>query len=148
MRLIALVKFNSGVALVLTESPKYTYTKHGSIIIGIDKTGTFVKCYEYRRPCGSFKAFAGNEFDIPLDTGEIIHCDGQWWHGGHSEAGKILGKDLVNATYNDVESLKRCYVYTGDSAIKEKWQELVDGYDGKLYEYREYEAAIKKAKGA
>lgn len=143
--LAALVKINNGVALVMKNELKFKYKKHGNIIIGIDESGTFVDCLYYEAPWGRFKAFAGREFDIPLENGETIHCNGQWWHGGSEQAEKILGKEIVGATVNDVESLKKCYVFTGCFAIKENKHKLIENYPGKLYEYYEYEKELKQA---
>lgn len=143
--LAALVKFNNSKAFVLKDKVKLRYTRHGNILIGIDDSGTFVDCLYYETPHGAFRAFAGREFDIPLENGEVIHCNGQWWQGGAEKAEEILGKNLVSATYGDMESLRKCYVYTGYCAIKEKLEELEATYNGKLYEYYEYEKVLKES---
>lgn len=143
MKIIATIKFNDQIALVLSEHPKFNYKQYGDIIIGIDKTETFVNCYRYE-DCGNWKAFAGHKFDIQLENGEVIHCDGKWWHGGHKKAEEILGMKLVNVTYQDIESLKQFYVFAGDCAVNDKLEQLISGYDGKIYEYQEYEASINK----
>lgn len=143
---IALVKFNSGVALALKEKVNFKYNRHGNLLIGIDDTGTFVNCLRYEEPWGRFKAFAGREFDIPLENGEVIHCNGQWWAGGSKTAEEILKDTLVHATYEDIDSLKRCYVYTGCHAVKGKLEKLIETYKGKTYEYYEFEKELKEAK--
>ena len=141
--LVALVKFNDRKAFVFKDKVKLKYARHGDMLIGMDESKTFVDCLYYEQPWGGFKAFAGREFDIPLESGEIIHCNGQWWQGGSSKAEEILGKKLVHATYNDMESLRRCYVYTGYAAVREKLEEVEASYNGKLYEYYEYEKELK-----
>lgn len=141
--LIALVKFNNGVALVVKEKLNFTYTQHDHIIIGIDDSGTFLQCFYYGAPSTYFKAFGGHEFDITLENGRVIHCNGQWWWGGGEKAEEILNKEIVEATVGDIESLKKCYVYTGVYAIKDKIKKLISGYSGKLYEYREYAKVLK-----
>ncbi|WKL00871.1 hypothetical protein Q0F98_28665 [Paenibacillus amylolyticus] len=65
----AIVKFNQGIAFVLDNPVKYTYYKHGNLIIGLDDTCTFVRCYYYDRPTPGFEAFGGHKFDITLDDG-------------------------------------------------------------------------------
>jgi len=143
--LMALVKFNSGVALVMKNEIKFKYKKYDNIIIGIDESETFVDCLYYEAPWGRFKAFAGREFDISLENGKIIHCNGQWWHGGSDQAEKILDKKIVGVTVNDIESLKKCYVFTGCFAIKENKDKLIESYHGNLYEYYEYEKELKQS---
>lgn len=141
--LVALVKFNRGKAFVLKNELNFKYQKHGGLLIGIDESETFVDCLFYERPTANFKAFAGREFDIKLENGETIHCNGQWWHGGTDKAEKLLGKEIVSVTVEDVQGLKDCYVFTGCFAFKHRLEELADSYTGKLYEYREYEEELK-----
>lgn len=138
-KVIAITKFNQGHALVLRDKIKFNYEKHGNILIGIDDTGTFVDCLIYERPTAGFKAFGGREFNIELTNGETVHCNGQWWHGGFEKAEKILGSKLVSATVRDIESLEGCYVFSGCCAIKDKYQELIDNYEGRIFGNREFE---------
>lgn len=143
MEVEAVVRFNQGVAFVLKQDVEFTYYKHGSLIIGLDPTCTFVKCYYYERPTPGFQAFGGREFDIHLENGEVIHCNGQWWDGGYIKAAELLGEELVHATYNDVESLKNCYVFYGASAIKSRIEAMKNTFNGTVQGYWEYEAIIK-----
>lgn len=142
----ALVKFNSGVALVLDKSPEFKYYRQGNLIIGLDDTCTFVKCYYYERPSLGFYAFGGREFDIQLDDGDIVHCNGQWWDGGYRQASELLGEELMDVTYNDIPSLNDCYVYYGCFAIKSELEEKINSWDKQIYEYYEYEKFIKGMK--
>ncbi|MBO1003150.1 hypothetical protein [Pseudogracilibacillus auburnensis] len=137
--LLALVKFNDRVALVLKKPLKFTYEKHGDLLIGTDNLGVFVNIFLYRRPVGKWKAFGGREFDIPMKDGSVIKATGQWWDGGLSRAEEILGQEIVNVTAEDIESLKSCYVYCGIYAFKDKYEELIKGYKGEVYGYREFE---------
>lgn len=142
-QVLAIVKFNNYHALVLRDKVSMIYTKYNDLLIGKDESETFIDVLFYERPFGRFKAFAGREFDLPLSDGSSIHCSGEWWSGGSDKAEKILKTKLVGATYNDIESLKKCYVYMGHCAVKDKWLDLVNAYNGKIYEYREYEKEIK-----
>lgn len=136
---IALTKFNEGLAIVLRDAIKFNYEKHGDVIIGFDDTKTFVNCLFYERPTEHFKAFAGREFTIELTNGDIIECNGQWWSGRYDKAEKIIGAELTRVTANDIESLERCYVYTGCCGIKEKVEEMINNYKGKVFGYFEFE---------
>ena len=145
-KLIALVKFNNEIALVLQDKIQKRYNRYDDLLIGIDDTGTFIDCLYYETPIGRFEAFGGREFDIPLENGGIIHCSGQWWSGGSRKAEKILNKKLCKVVYNDIESLRECYVYSGDCAIEESLQELLATYNGKIYEYSEFNRELKDNK--
>ncbi|MFQ3543485.1 hypothetical protein Q7A53_05315 [Halobacillus rhizosphaerae] len=142
--LLALVKFNGRVALVMKDKIKLTYSKFDDVIIGKDQTGVFFDCLYYEKPIGKWKAFAGREFEIPLENGEVVKCNGQWWSGLNENARKIIGhQNLIPATANDMEDLKRCYVYNGFTALKEDYEKLISTYSGKIYEYYEYEKLIR-----
>jgi hypothetical protein len=145
-KLLALVKFNQGQALVLQDEIKMIYKKHGDLIIGTDSTGTFLDCYCYERPTQYSKAFGGREFDLPLEDGTVLKCFGQWWSGGFSRAKEILQEDIVSVTAHDIEGLKSCYVYRGYHAIASKLQELESTYTGKIYTYNEYRDVLRDQK--
>lgn len=138
-----IVNFNDGIGFVLDKPIEFKYRKEGNLIIGIDDTNTFVKTYIYERPSPGFHAFGGHKFDIELENGEVIHCDGQWWDGGYQRAERLLGEKLVSATYNDVESLKNCYVFTGCTAIETNLAKLRDTYKDEIQGYWKYEALLK-----
>lgn len=143
MKLKALVKFNDEKALVLNKKIEFEYQKHRNLLIGMDKTKTFVDCLYYEEPRGGFKAFGGREFDITLDNGETINCNGQWWHGGFSEAEEILKMKLTSVTVKDIHSLRECYVFRGCFGVKNKILDLVADYSGKVYGYHEYERELQ-----
>ncbi|HIW31273.1 MAG TPA: hypothetical protein IAA29_00650 [Candidatus Paenibacillus intestinavium] len=140
---LALVKMNGRNALVLNNEPKYTYYKHGNLIIGIDDECLFITCYVYSTPTPGFYAFGGHKFDITLDNDEIIHCYGQYWDGGYEKATDLLGIELTTVSYRGINELKNCYVFTGSTIIKEGYERLVQEYTGKVYEYREYENFLR-----
>lgn len=139
----AIVKFNDGVAYVLDKPVEFTYYKEGGLIIGIDDTCTFIQTYYYETPSYGFKAFGGREFDIVLENGDVIHCNGQWWDGGAQKAEELLGEELVHATYNDLENLKECYVFYGCVAVASNLAKLRDTYHGEIQGYWSYEAELK-----
>jgi hypothetical protein len=138
-----IVEFNDGIAYVLDKPVEFKYYKQGNLIIGLDDTCTFVKCYHYSRPTPGFEAFAGHKFDITLEDGEVIHCSGQWWSGGYTEAEELLGEKLVHATHNDIDSLKNCYVFYGCSAVESALEELRGTYNGEVKGYKEYRSQIR-----
>jgi len=138
---IALTRMNGGLAIVLKDKVNFKYEKHGDIIIGLDDTETFVDCLYYERPIGRFKAFGGREFDINLINGEIIKCNGQWWHGGIKKVSEILNDELISVTMKDIESLEECYVYSGCYGIKRKVDEMINNYNGKIFDYYEFESS-------
>ena len=139
----AIVKFNDDIAFALANPVKFTYYREGNLIIGLDDTCTFVHCYYYQHPSYGFKAFGGREFDIHLENGEVVHCNGQWWDGGYLKAAELLGEELIDVTYNDVETLKNCYVYYGATGIKSRVEELRRSYTGEVQGYWDYEAKLK-----
>lgn len=142
-KVVALVDFEDRAGLVLDKKPVFTYTRHDDVIIGIDKSGVFVSCYSHLQPKGSMKAFGGREFDITLDTGEVIHCNGQWWDGGYRTASKILGEKFVSTAVSTKQDLYDCYVFTGYQAIANKVKDLVAEYNGDMYPYDDYLQMLK-----
>ena len=69
-RILAVVKFNNGEALVLDRKLELVYTKYGNkTIVGTD--GIFYQCY-YHDCRGGMNAFAGREFDLTMEDGEIV----------------------------------------------------------------------------
>ncbi len=143
MKIITSVRFNKSKAFVLDEMPKFIYYKIGNDII-YGTNGLFYQCYKYEKMSSAFKAFGGSKFSIPLNTGEIIECYGQWWDGGYDILEKELGIKLIHATYNTIENLKNCYVYTGSAVDKNKFKELIES-SGDLYyhDYYDYEKILK-----
>lgn len=140
--ILAKVKFNDHFAVVLNCEPPYVYRKVGGTIYGTD--GFFYKCYQYERPCGRFKAFAGREFNITLEDGEVIKCNGQWWDTGVSTVEKITGVTLCPITWQTIDRLKKCYVFTGSYADKAKYLDLLNRYsDLPVYAYYDYVKIIK-----
>lgn len=96
----AVVKFNNGEALVLNKHPQIKYERHGRYLFGLDEYGIFVNVYKYETPIGRFVAFAGREFDIPMEDGTVTKAKGQWWDAGSNELAKALGSKIISVTIN------------------------------------------------
>lgn len=146
MEIIAVVKFNNGEAFVFDEIPDLVYTKYGNDTI-IGESGPFYTCYGYSKPSDGFKAFGGRKFDITLSDGTTEHCYGQWWDGVTNLAKKELNIDgvertLIRVTAEDFKTLTNCYVYCGFYAIESEMREMRKKYDGKVYEYYEFENEV------
>ena len=150
-KIIAIVNANGNSNwFVLKNKPVLKYNKYGSdTIIGTD--GTFFQFYGYERPSERWKAFAGREFDLKLEDGTVEHCYGQWWDKMTQTAineFNINDKEnkLVHIAIGTIDSLKKCYVFYGYSALKKKIDKLVKRYKGKVYEYWEYKKILKERK--
>lgn len=142
MKALALVKINNQIGLVLDEPIMLTYQKKDGCILGSD--GTFLQTLFYDKPSLNWQAFGGRKFDIPLDNGEIIHCNGQYWDGIKELHRKMVDGEIISIAANDINSLKECYVFTGYKGIKHKINELIVSYKGIVYDYWEYEMLITK----
>jgi len=138
-KILAKVKFNDGYAIVLDKKPKLIYKKVGDIIYGTD--GLFYSCYKHGIEFG--EAFAGRKFEIKLDSGEIIKCNGQWWDAGQHEVSKIVGRTIRSATVGIIDELKKCYVFCGYDVDIVKYDEFVKEYNGLIYGYKDYKKIIK-----
>jgi hypothetical protein len=144
MKVIAIVKFNSGIALVLDKRPELVYRKQGGSILG--SNGTFIQTL-YLDKCGPrWMAFAGRKFDLTMEDGEIVHCYGQYWDGVTNVHRNMVDGEIINVTACDIDSLKECYVFIGYRGIKHKVEELIADYKGIVYEYWDYEMLITKNK--
>lgn len=133
LSVVAVVKFNDGEALVLNRPLKMTYERVGNDYIGSD--GPFRDALIYSRGGGRFVAFAGRELTIPMKDGSTQKLKDHWWSGSI--------KGLRSAVYSDVDSLKRCYVFSSALCDPEVLAALRGAYKGCVYPYREYEKIIK-----
>ena len=147
-KIIAVVKFNDGEALVLENEPKMVYTKYGNdTIIGTD--GVFYSFYGYERSSPNWQAFAGRKFTIELENGDVVNCEGEWWDKITETAIKILGinstdNKVVYATANSIDQLSKCYVFIGYKGLSSKIAEFRKTYTGEVYGYWDYEKMIKQ----
>lgn len=141
IKIDALVKFNSGVAMVLNRKPNYKYQRDGNILWA--KDGPFYDCYGYGSPSGTWKAFAGRKFELPMIDGSVTKCNGQWWDKDLDVLSEKLNLDLGSVTIGTVSNLKSCYVFSGTSGNKPEIEALAEAYEGVIYPYWDYEKVIK-----
>jgi hypothetical protein len=155
MKIVDIVKFNSGHAFVVDSDPQLLFSGHGDILIGEDETETVYSVYQYGA-CGGNPNFGGNyafggrKFYLPMKDGSVTHCYGQWWDGGYKKAEEILGISLASFTHSTKEQLKSCYVFYGGTINAGKLSALIDEFyvehpNYEPYEYRGYEAYLKEA---
>ena len=147
MKIIDIVKFNDGIALVVDEIPALKYEQKGSLLIGSDDSNLLFDCLYFQMPRGNEKAFAGRKFDLPLKDGGSIHCDGKWWQGREVECAKELGIELAHITIRDLAFLKDCYVFGGLSVNKNVYMQMLRDFltenpDYEVYGYWEYEGIL------
>jgi hypothetical protein len=143
-KVLAVVKFNDSEALVLDKLPKLNYQLSNGCITGTD--GVFADCLYYEAPFGRFKAFAGREFEINLQDGTVIKCNGQYWDGIKPEHIKVLGFTPARVTINSYDQLKKCYVFMGAYASPDLFTQLRNTYDGKVWDYWEYDEYLREQK--
>lgn len=141
---VLVVKFNNSEALILKDPIELTYYKFGSDTI-IATDGVFYNFYGYERPTHS-QAFGGRKFTLTMHDGEVIECNGQWWSAMTQTARMLIDQPLIDGTANDLKRLQECYVFSGHSADKQKWQELRKTYTGPVYEYYDGEFIIYSLK--
>lgn len=111
--------------LVLNRYPQCLFERHGSLLIGNDDC--IFRFFKYEgvgvHDPSHWKAFGGDEFDIPMADGSIERANGQWWD--------FIGKDYADLTYsygmNTIEELHVCPVFMGglhiDRKIVDEWRE-------------------------
>ena len=133
IKVIALVKFNDGVALVLNRSPNILYERNCVFLFA--KDGLFHNFYYYRRPDYYSQAFAGRVFDIPMLDGSFERANGQWWDG--------CPRGYKGIAIGTIEKLKKCYVFWSSYALANDVENLISSHDGPVYPYWEYEKIIK-----
>ena len=148
MKILDIVKFNDGIALVVDEIPDLTYERKGSLLIGSDDSNLLFDCLYFQMPRGNEKAFAGRKFELPLKDGGTICCDGKWWQGREAECAKELGIELCHITIRTLDFLKDCYVFGGLSVNKNVYMQMLRDFltenpDYEVYGYWEYEGIIR-----
>ena len=145
MKIEALVEMNGGLAIVLDKPVSLIYKRIGYHTI-YGTNGLFYTCYGYSEPTKAFQAFAGREFDIKLEDGEVVHANGQWWDKNQNIVEKELSIELTHIPVSNIESLRNCYVFTGYEADKDKIYNFIGSYDGPIYGYDEYDKILKRDK--
>lgn len=133
LKVIAVVQINNSEALVLNRPLKFVYDEIGKDLIGSD--GPFKSPLLYSPASAAFKAFAGREMTLNMRDGSQRKVKDHWW------SGCLPGHRSVTAC--DLESLKRCYVFSGGMSITpEDYQTLRNSYTGCVYPYWDYEKLI------
>lgn len=144
IKIIAEVKFNEELAYVLNRKVKFTYDKiDNKTIIGKDEG--MIQFYYWDGCVDPFghKAFGGREFTLQLSDGTEQHCCGDWWDGMNKTAAKLYDyKDLEYFIFSTIDQLKKCYVFSGCMCTKQWLEKIKSEYQGKVYDYREYEKVI------
>ncbi|HFP9442292.1 TPA: hypothetical protein ACHOZM_004994 [Raoultella ornithinolytica] len=133
LKVVAVVQFNKGEALVLNRPINFTYEQIGNDYIGTD--GPLTRALYYSRASDAFRAFAGSELILVMTDGSVRKIKDHWWSGMPSEH-----RDVA---VGDVESLKKCYVFGSASIRGEDLQALRESYTGCVYPYWDYEKVIK-----
>lgn len=126
---------------VLNRPLQMAYTKiDPDSIIGEDE-GVLL----FYEKLGGKDAFGGREFTLNLTDGSVENCSGQWWDF-RSESARLLYPDeaICNFAHSTKDDLNKCYVFYGAKCEKQWLDNLVSEYQGKIYEYWEYEKMIKK----
>lgn len=141
LKIISVVKFNDGEAFVLNRELEMKYNMIGSAIVG--KDGPMCSCLAYEYPSAGWKAFAGREFDIALEDGSVIKCNGQYWDSWTTAALKEVGENVSRVTIGTKESLKNCYVYSGCYGIPNEIAKLRAAYAGPVFDYWDYDKILK-----
>jgi hypothetical protein len=113
---------------------------YDKLYIGTDKTKTFFRCKKLEK--GTSGAFGGRSITIKMKNGSEKTFKGNLWDGGYQDAKKILNIKLMKIGAESIEGLKDCYVFGGYHINGNRLKELLDNYDGKVWEYREYEDYI------
>ena len=143
IRIEAIVKHKSGqVFFVFNRKVEFIHTQFDrETIIGEDEK--IYNFYLYESPSKNWKAFGGREFDLKMSDGSTTHCFGQWWDGLSKTARLMFDGTLSNIAYSDIEDVKKCYVYCGGRCDTNWINKLLSEYNGKIYEYYEFEKLIK-----
>ncbi|GKW27802.1 hypothetical protein AB6D34_09245 [Pectobacterium brasiliense] len=135
LSIVAVVSMNDGEALVLNRELELVYEKMpNGDYVGED--GPFKNLLFFRHGSGSSKAFAGRELVLKMKDGTLNKIKNHWWHG--------LLKDTQSVFACDIDSLKKCYVFSGGFSVnKEEFDALRSTYTGPVYPYWDYEKIIK-----
>jgi hypothetical protein len=134
-RVIAVVKFNSGEALVLNRPIEFVYDldpKDGKSFIGVD--GPFRDFLGYGKG-GGMKGFAGRELTLNMVDGSVKKVKDDWWQSWR--------QGYIDITVKDLKGLQECYVFYGASITPEDYDVLRKAYVGTVYPYWDYEKIIK-----
>ena len=136
LRVVAVIKFDGGEALVLNRDLAFVYERDGKSFIGVD--GPFYDFLYYKRSSLGIKAFGGRGLTLAMADGSEVKVKDDWWHG--------CRQGFFEATVAPVEYLAKYYVFRGVCAEPLGYEALRAGYTGPVYGYREYEDKLKAEK--
>jgi len=130
MKVLAVIDTGLKYNFVLDEMPEMIHwfeTKE--LILGEDKTKTFVSSYEYYVDpfTGSF---GGSNFYITMDDGSEKDIGGVWWDRG-SKGFNCKTQPIGIGT---PESLADCFVFYALTIKCRRYNQLLKEYQGKIYD--------------
>jgi len=153
MKIVAMVRFNNKWAYVFDEEISFRYREE--VIDGnrflIGRNGPFLTCLQYQKASGSMRAFAGRKMTLQMEDGSLRDVQNDWWHCVSPF------ENIVSITCSTIDSLKRCYVYSGADCDASVLNELISEYEnrtrppysfadgGYRYPYYDFEKVIKYA---
>jgi len=118
------------------EIPEITYEKIGCNYVGsaTDQDGNIIFS-DYLGYDSWGKAFAGRELTLHMKDGTTQKIKNYWYDWGYyKKHGEFI--DIGGGT---LESLQRCYVYSGYNINKATFQKMLDDYYSREKEYEYYE---------
>ena len=134
---------NNSLAFVLNRETEFVHKKlYSNTIVGEDEF--LLQTYGFENSNGSFKSFAGRKFELKMDDGSLLDGTNNWWDSVTNKAQEYINDKICSVAVSDVQSLCDCYVFCGSKIRKSDFEKLISEYDGKIYEYREFEDSIIK----
>lgn len=147
-KIIAVVSDGRQDKLVLEKLPVLKYRKIDKSIVGTD--GTFVEALYHSEPTREFKAFGGHEFEITMEDGEVVKCNGQWWNGITKDMlsdGLIEpNREVVQLGISTMEMFAKYkgFLAVGTTAYRDAIEALRQTYGGPVYTIKGFEDAARK----
>lgn len=126
--------------VVVDRKPEYIYRRVGIQLIAED-SGFFQLRYIHGPVPGD--AFGGAKFDMQLEGGEVLHCEGQVWDGTpwpHMMRGKepVNLEPMISIGVATLDELRKCYVFMGGNLLVSKLEAWLK--DNKpTYDYYKYD---------
>lgn len=148
IRIEAIVMHGDHRYYVINRPLQKSYTKidHETIIGEDEGALSFYKREFLTLPFGK-TAFGGRKFTLTLTDGTVEKCWGQWWDGITDSARELFSSTRIkHFAWNTADELKNCYVFYGGECEAAWLEKLEAEYQGKLYDYDEYEKIIKAKK--
>lgn len=148
MKIEAIIKSKGGQWFAVIDEPiQLLYTKMDhETIIGTDKDCIFWQFYGFEYVRIKYKqAFGGRHFEIPLTDGTKEVCKGCWWDKMTKSAYELTSNiEFGQVGIATKSQLKNCYVFSGYTVDRVKFNKIANQYNGQIYEYFEYEKILKQ----